>query len=65
MYEHCLPLPFWQDILHQMYEQGAQFSQRDYINAIKLLEHSQPVCNSDKLSARIEEIKIYFSKDSV
>lgn len=48
-----------------MYEQGAQFSQRDYINAIRLLEHSQPVCNSDKLSARIEEVKIYFSKDSV
>lgn len=48
-----------------MYEQGAQFSKRDYINAIRLLEHSMPSYDSDKLSAHIEAVGSYFSKDSV
>ena len=54
-----------QDILHQMYEQGAQFSMRDYTNAFKVLAHSQPSYDSDRLSARIQAVETYFSKDSV
>ena len=54
-----------QDILHQMYEQGAQFSQKDYTNAIKLLAYSQPSYDSDRLSARILAIETFFSHDTV
>ena len=54
-----------QDILHQMYEQGAQFSLKDYTNAIKLLAYSQPSYDSDRLSARILAIETFFSQDTV
>lgn len=57
------PIP--QEILHQMYEQGPQFTLKDYTNAIKLLSHSQPVFESDKLDLRIQALETYFSKDSV
>ena len=58
------PLPP-QEILHQMYEQGAQFSLQDYSNAFKLLAHSQPVFEADNLQARLQALNTFFSKDSV
>ena len=59
----CLPPPsFPQDILHQMYEQGAQYSQKDYINVFKLLAHSQPSDDGDRLTARIQAVAMFFSK---
>jgi hypothetical protein len=60
----CVPLPP-QEILHQMYEQGSQFSLQDYSNAFKLLAHSQPVFEADNLQARLQALETFFSKDSV
>ena len=57
---HCL-----QEILHQMYEQGAQFSKKDYTNALKLLAHSQPLFDGDLLRGTLTAIDTFFSKDSV
>ena len=58
----CPPPSFSQDILHQMYEQGAQYSQKDYINAFKLLAHSQPSYDGDRLTACIQAVEMFFSK---
>lgn len=51
--------------MHQLYEQGPQFSLQDYTNAFRLLAHSLPTYDSDNLTARIQALETYFSKDTV
>lgn len=55
-----------QEIIHQLMEQGLQFSQKDYANALTLLANSsQTKYPEEKLREELVQLDTIFSKDAV
>ena len=55
-----------QDIIHQLMEQGTVYSQKDYVNAFKLMsQSSSPPLSQDKLQEHIHRLDEVFSGDTV
>ena len=64
----CLTVthPPLQDIIHQLMEQGTAYSQKDYVNAFKLMAQSNsPPLSQDRLQEHIDRLDQVFSKDTV
>ena len=55
-----------QDIIHQLMEQGTVYSQKDYVNAFKLMAQSaSPPLSQDRLQEHIDRLDEVFSGDTV
>lgn len=55
-----------QDIIHQLMEQGTAYSQKDYVNAFRLMAQSaKPPLSEEKLQEHIERLDEVFSGDTV
>lgn len=55
-----------QDIINQLMEQGTAYSQKDYVNAFKLMaQSSRPPLSKEKLQEHINRLDEVFSGDTV